>query len=124
MKKKRSPRILIVEDDVVSTLYLTLLLEQFDCDILKTKTGVEAVGLCRKNPDIDLILMDIRMPGMNGYEATRAIREFNMSVIIIAQTAYALKIDKDLAYEAGSNNFISKPIAGDELLAMVKDALQ
>jgi CheY-like chemotaxis protein len=68
--------------------------------------------------------MDIRMPGMNGYEATKAIRDFNKSVVIIAQTAYALKIDKERAYEAGCNYFISKPIAGDELLAMVKDALQ
>lgn len=124
MKKKRSPRILIVEDDDVSTLYLTLLLEQLDCDILQTKTGATAVELCRKNLDIDLILMDIRMPGMNGYEATRAIREFNKSVTIIAQTAYALKVDRERAYEAGCNNFISKPIAGDELMAMLKDALQ
>lgn len=124
MRKKRSPRILIVEDDDVSTLYLTLLLEQLDCNILKSRTGASAIELCRENPDIDLILMDIRMPGMNGYEATRAIREFNKSVTIIAQTGYALKVDKERAYEAGCNNFISKPIAGDELVAMVKDALQ
>lgn len=124
MNKKRSPIILIVEDDDVSTFYLTLLLEQIDCDIITSRTGAAAVELCRNNPDIDLILMDIRMPGMNGYEATKAIREFNKSVVIIAQTAYALKIDKERAYEAGCNYFISKPIAGDELLAMVKEALQ
>ncbi len=124
MNIKRRPRILIVDDDDVSTLYLTLVLEQLDCAILLSSTGASAVELCRKNPDIDLILMDIRMPGINGYEATRAIREFNRSVIIIAQTAYALMTDRELAYEAGCNNFISKPIAGDDLLSMVKDALQ
>jgi CheY-like chemotaxis protein len=124
MNKKRTPRILIVEDDDVSTLYLTLLLEQFDCDILKSSSGAAAVELCKNNPDLDLILMDIRMPGMNGYQATQAIREFNKSVIIIAQTAYTLKVDKERAYQAGCNNFISKPIVGDELLAMLKEALQ
>jgi CheY-like chemotaxis protein len=67
------------------------MVEGFTGKFLKAKTGVEAVEVCRKNPDIDLVLMDINMPEMNGYEATRKIREFNKEVVIIAQTAHALE---------------------------------
>jgi len=78
--------------------------------ILKVSTGVEAVETCRNNPDIDLVLMDIQMPVMNGYEATRQIRQFNTDVVIIAQTAYALSSDREMAIEAGCNDYISKPL--------------
>ena len=73
-------------------------------------TGVEAVEACRNNPDLDLVLMDIRMPKMNGLEATQQIRQFNKDVIIIAQTAYAFSGDSEKAIEAGCNDYISKPI--------------
>ena len=69
----------------------------------------------KNNPDIDLILMDIKMPDMNGYDATRKIREFNSEVIIIAQTAYAFSDDKEKALNAGCNDYISKPIDVGEL---------
>jgi CheY-like chemotaxis protein len=64
--------------------------------------------------------MDIQMPKMNGYQATREIRKFNKNVIIIAQTAFALTGDKDKAIEAGCNNYISKPIRQDELLSLIQ----
>lgn len=70
---------------------------------------MEAVQICRNNPDIDLILMDIKMPELNGYEATKQIRQFNKDVIICAQRAYALLGDKEKAIEAGCNDYISKP---------------
>jgi CheY-like chemotaxis protein len=89
-------------------------------EILKATTGIEAIEACRDNPDIDLILMDIRMPVMGGYEATRQIREFNNSVIIIAQTAYGLADDRKKAISAGCNDYVSKPIFREKLLSIIK----
>ncbi len=66
--------------------------------------------VCLNNPDIDLVLMDIKLPTIDGYEATRQIRKFNKDVIIIAQTAYALEGDREKAIAAGCNDYISKPI--------------
>ena len=83
-------KILIAEDDEVSTLLLEVELETYSKEILRVLSGIAAVEICRDNPNIDLILMDIKMPEMGGYEATRQIRTFNKDVIIIAQTAYAL----------------------------------
>jgi CheY-like chemotaxis protein len=120
---KIRPKILIVEDDEVSTMYMTVLLEPVGCSIIVSKTGASAVEQCRQHPDIDIVLMDIKMPGMSGYEATRQIRKFNESVYIIAQTAYALKEDKDKALMAGCNDFISKPVNGEYLLKRITDVL-
>ena len=64
--------------------------------------------------------MDIQMPGMNGYEATRKIREFNKDVIIIAQTAFALTRDREKAIESGCNDYISKPIRHNELFTLIQ----
>jgi PAS domain S-box-containing protein len=102
--------ILIVEDDKYSQLLLIELLEGVARKILKAITGIEAVKFCRENPDIDLVLMDINMPEMDGYEATRQIREFNKDVVIIAQTAYALSGDREKSIAAGCNTYITKPI--------------
>ena len=75
--------------------------------------------MIRKNPDIDLILMDISMPEMNGYEATQKIREFNKKVIIIAQTAHALYGDKEKAIATGCNDHTSKPLNMAALSKMI-----
>ena len=93
-------------------------------EILKARTGIEAVEICRDNPDTDLILMDIRMPDMGGYEATRQIRQFNKEVVIIAQTAHGLTGDKEKAIEAGCNDYIAKPIKKSELLQVLQKNLQ
>jgi CheY-like chemotaxis protein len=87
---------------------------------LHAENGIETISECRKNPDIDLILMDIKMPKLNGYEATRRIREFNKDVIIIAQTAYGLLGDREKAIEAGCNDYIKKPILIDDLLSLIQ----
>jgi len=92
----------------------------FGKEILKVETGLGAVEACRQNPDIDLILMDIQMPEMGGYEAAMEIREFNKNVVIIAQTAYGLSGDREKAIEAGCNDYIAKPINKDELLATIR----
>jgi CheY-like chemotaxis protein len=112
-------KILIAEDDDPSDLLITIALEKIRLEFLHAKTGTEAVNACRSNPDIDLVLMDIKMPEMDGYEATRQIRQFNSKVIIIAQTAYALSGDREKAVEAGCNDYISKPIKNDELIELI-----
>ena len=103
-------KILIAEDDEVSTLLLEVELETYSKEILKVLSGIAAVEICRDNPNIDLILMDIKMPEMGGYEAARQIRTFNKDVIIIAQTAYALAGDLEKALKAGCNDYITKPV--------------
>ncbi|MBC8465993.1 PAS domain S-box protein, partial [bacterium] len=113
-------KILIVEDDEASEMFLSTALTKFDKNLVKARTGIEAVEICRNNPAIDLILMDIRMPEMGGYEATRQIRVFNKDVVIMAQTAYGLSGDREKAIEAGCNDYISKPIDITVLKALIK----
>ncbi|GAO31878.1 hypothetical protein JCM15548_14283 [Geofilum rubicundum JCM 15548] len=116
----RKLTILIAEDDVVSQILLEKMVKSLAKTIIKTQNGVEAVEACRDHPDIDLVLMDIKMPLMNGYEATRRIRHFNKEVIIIAQTAYGLTGDRKKSIEAGCNDYISKPINAAHLRAMIQ----
>ncbi|MCK9205685.1 MAG: cache domain-containing protein [Salinivirgaceae bacterium] len=118
-KKVENLKILIAEDDEDSEILISIIIKEFSKEVINARTGSEAVELCRFNPDIDLILMDIRMPDLNGYEATRQIRQFNIKVIIIAQTAFGLLGDKEKAIDSGCNDYISKPIKKDELLALV-----
>jgi CheY-like chemotaxis protein len=101
-------------------MFIDVMVKTFGKEILKVGTGVEAVEACRDNPDIDLILMDIQMAEMGGYEATRQIRQFNKEVVIIAQTAFGLSGDREKAIEAGCNDYISKPINKNELLALIQ----
>ena len=113
-------KILIVEDDVLSERLLTITVKDFCRSLLKAKTGTEAVDICRHNSDIDLILMDIQLPQMNGYEATQQIRQFNKDVIIIAQTAFGLEGDREKSIKVGCNDYIAKPIKKDELLLLIQ----
>ncbi|MFV5695826.1 PAS domain S-box protein [Flavobacterium sp. LB3P122] len=118
-KQIKSLKILIVEDDKISGKLLTQTIKKFSKEILRAKTGIAAVEICHNNPDIDLVLMDIQMPLMDGYEATKKIRKFNTAVIIIAQTAYAQTGDKEKAIIAGCNDYISKPVKKEELIAIM-----
>lgn len=112
-------KILIAEDDEISRSLITINLNKVSSEIYLAQNGIEAIEICRSNPSIDLILMDIRMPEMGGYEATRAIRQFNKEVVIIAQTAFGLSGDKEKAIEAGCNDYISKPINKKDLLTII-----
>jgi CheY-like chemotaxis protein len=114
-----SLKILVVEDDEGSARLLAVTIKSISKEILVVKNGLEAVEICRNNPDIDLILMDIQMPGIDGYEATRQIRKFNGTVVIIAQTAFALNGDQEKSTEAGCNDYIAKPITKKELLELL-----
>mgnify|MGYP000960439917 CR=1 FL=1 len=113
-------KILIAEDDETAESLLSISLQPFSSSMLVAHTGAEAVELCRNHPDIDMILMDIRMPGMNGYEATEEIRKFNQQVIIIAQTAYGLSSDRKNSIDAGCNEHISKPISKEDLQELIQ----
>ncbi len=113
-------KVLVAEDDDASDLFITILLKSINCDVLHTKTGAGAVDICRKNPDLDFILMDIKMPEMNGYEATKEIRRFNNDVVIIAQTAHALAGDKEKAIQAGCNYYLSKPLNQTLLIDLIQ----
>ena len=103
-------KILIVEDDETSEMLISIAVRALSKEILKVRTGADAIETCRNNPDLDLILMDIKMPEMDGYEATRQIRQFNNGVYIIAQTAFGLVEEREKALDAGCNEYISKPM--------------
>jgi signal transduction histidine kinase/CheY-like chemotaxis protein len=113
-------KILVAEDDKISRMLILKVLKEFSKEIVTAQTGLEAVEISRSNPDLDLILMDIQMPQMNGYEATEEIRKFNPEVVILAQTAYALEGDKIKTIESGSNGYISKPIQKEELARLIQ----
>jgi len=113
-------KLLIAEDDRISQKLIEISTGTIAREIITVATGTDAVEACRKNPDIDLILMDIKMPGMDGYEATREIRTFNNRVAIIAQTAYALSGERARAIEAGCDDYISKPLDLDLLIKLIK----
>jgi len=109
-------KILVVEDDFSGTIYLNRILEQKGAVILNAVSGLEAVNKVRENPDIDLVLMDIQLPVMDGYKATFEIRQFRPNLIIIAQTAYDRAEDNQILTESGFDDYITKPILGDELI--------
>ncbi len=115
----RKLNILIAEDDEFSEMLLSILVEGISRNIIRAKNGNESVRACWENPDIDLVLMDINMPQMNGYEATRKIREFNKDVVIIAQTGHAFTGDREKSIAAGCNDSITKPINGTELIKTI-----
>jgi hypothetical protein len=119
--KAKSLKILIVEDDEASEILITNAVKNIAREILKVKTGRDTIETCLKHRDIDLILLDIQIPVMNGYEAAMEIRKFNKDVIIIAQTAYALTGDRDKALLAGCNDYISKPINKVTLNALIQE---
>ena len=113
--EKKKLKILIAEDDEISAFFLTSSLKNYVKEFIQTSSGKEAVEICKKNPDIDLVLLDIKMPDLNGLEACKQIREFNKNIIIIAQTAYGLIGDKDKAIAAGCNDYIAKPFSVKEI---------
>lgn len=117
-------KVLIVEDDRTSSDFISRIVNTSRNTILFARSGKEAVKITRSNPDLDLILMDIKMSDMNGLEATREIRQFNKDVVIIAQTAYALFGDKEKALQAGCNDYIAKPILKEDLLTLVQSHLK
>jgi CheY-like chemotaxis protein len=113
-------KIMVSEDDEVNFHFVNLLLKKAGHTVIHAATGTEAIEICRQTPDIDMILMDIRLPDINGYDATREIRKFNMDIPIIALTAFAFESDREKALQSGCNDYLSKPVKKDELLETMK----
>jgi CheY-like chemotaxis protein len=85
---------------------------------------MQAVDIVKNNPNIDIVLMDIKMPGMDGYQATGEIKKIRRDLTVIAQTAYAFASDRDKAIEAGCDDYISKPIDRMQLLTLISKYLK
>lgn len=112
--------ILVAEDEDINFLYAKEILERHNLKVIRAKDGNEAVKICLNDSSIDLVLMDIKMPFLNGYEATQKIKEIKPSLPIIALTAYAMDSDKDKAKEAGCDGHVSKPINTKELFSIIE----
>jgi CheY-like chemotaxis protein len=112
----KGKKILIVEDDLSSRLYLNKILEKAGVVILNAGDGQEAVNTAINNPDIDIILMDIQLPVLDGYSALIKIREFSKDMVVIAQTAYGLLGDKEKILNSGFNDYVIKPILSQNLI--------
>lgn len=120
----RTKKILIVEDDVSSRLYLNKILERTGASLLSACDGREAIDLAKSDPAIDIILMDIQLPFIDGYGAAGKIREFRKDVIIIAQTAYSLLGDREKIISSGFDDYIVKPIFPQQLVEKLVNSLR
>jgi CheY-like chemotaxis protein len=116
----KGKKILIVEDDLSSRLYLNKILEKTEVITLNAGDGQEALEIAIENPDIDIILMDIQLPVMDGYSTARKIREIYPDVIIIAQTAYGLMDEKEKIMSSGFDDYLIKPIISQVLIDKLK----
>ncbi len=114
--------VLVVDDDVRNIFALTSLLEDHKLQVMHAENGHSGIDLLKSNPDIDLVLMDIMMPGMDGYETTKAIREIPQfrSLPIIALTAKAMKGDRAKCLEAGASDYITKPVDLEQLFSVLR----
>ena len=115
--------VLVAEDDEVSALLLQRNFKNENITIILAENGWEAVNLVQLHPEINLVLMDIKMPLMNGYDAAKLIKQQRPDLPVIAQSAFTSNEERKKAKEAGCDNFITKPIKKRELLAMIQDLL-
>jgi CheY-like chemotaxis protein len=115
-------KVLIVDDDIRNIFAMTSILEPHKMEILSAETGKSAIEILQKSPDVDVVLMDIMMPDMDGYDTMRAIRKITRfrSLPIIALTAKAMKGDREKCIEAGASDYISKPVDTAQLLATLR----
>jgi CheY-like chemotaxis protein len=115
-------KVLVVDDDIRNIFALTSVLERQKMEVIYAENGNDAISLLKKTPGIDGILMDIMMPGMDGFEAMREIRQISKfrSVPIIAVTAKAMKGDRQKCIEAGASDYITKPVDTEQLLSLLR----
>ena len=111
--------VLIVDDNEICLRYLEAILQNTGFKLLRAESGVKAVMMCKENPSIDIVLMDIQMPGMNGLEATAEIKKIRQELPVVAQTAHALSNDRQHILDAGCDEYIAKPIKKLDLLKII-----
>jgi hypothetical protein len=111
--------VLIVEDNETSSFYFEAALKKMNATTIWAKNGREAVDLFRENEQIDLVLMDLNMPEMDGFEATKMIKKIRPQVPVIVQSAYILSGEENRSFEAGGDEFLAKPIR----LSMLVDTI-
>lgn len=116
-------KILIAEDEKTNYLFLEALLKRTNAELIWAETGKSALDAVNNDESIDVVLMDIKMPEMNGYEATNEIKKIRPELPIIAQTAYALAGEKEKILSAGCDDYLSKPIMGKVLLEKINNFL-
>ncbi|NOQ23753.1 MAG: response regulator [Bacteroidales bacterium] len=119
----KNKTILIAEDEISNIKIIKLLLKKTNVNIIHVQNGKDVIKKCKNNNDIDLVLMDIKMPKLNGLDAAREIRKFNNDIPIIAFSAYAMPTDQQKTKEAGCNDFIAKPIKKDNLFSKLDEYL-
>jgi CheY-like chemotaxis protein len=117
--------VLIVDDDVRNIFAMTSLLERHKMRVVSAENGREALERLRATPEVAVVLMDIMLPEMDGYETTRAIRRMAeyQSLPILALTAKAMKGDREKCIEAGASDYVAKPVESDHLLSMLRSWL-
>lgn len=115
--------ILVVEDDEMSARYLIELLDDAGANVIHVDNATDAIFAAHNNKNIDLILMDIQLPDMNGWQATRILKRVKKDIPVIVQSAFALESHILKSYEAGCDFFISKPIDSDMLFEMIGKAI-
>jgi len=123
--EKNTKYILIAEDEEINLLFIEELLtrSEFNIKTIHAKNGKEAIDICKQNKKLNLVLMDLKMPIINGYEATKQIKEICPNLPIIAQTAYSTKSEKEKAIKAGCDDFISKPISKEIFIKLINKYL-
>nr|WP_244292192.1 response regulator [Vibrio cidicii] len=115
-------KVLLVDDDMRNVFALSSILEDKGMDIVIARDGLESLDKLKENPDIDVVLMDIMMPRMDGYEAMEEIRKQKVyeKLPVIALTAKAMKGDRSKCIEAGASDYLAKPVNTDKLLSMLR----
>jgi CheY-like chemotaxis protein len=115
-------RVLIVDDDVRNVFALTSVLESYGMEVLYAENGRDALDVLSADGEVDVVLMDIMMPELDGYETTRAIRKEQRyaELPIIALTAKAMKGDREKSIEAGASDYVTKPVDTDQLLSLLR----
>ena len=116
------PKVLVVDDYIRNIFALTTVLENQEMEVLSATNGLHAVEMIQQTPDLGVVLMDIMMPEMDGYETIRQIRNDPQSrtLPIIALTAKAMKGDREKCLEAGASDYIAKPVNTDQLLSLLR----
>lgn len=119
----KGKKILVVEDDLSSRLYLNKILEKTGAILVNASDGKEAVDSVSSDPEINIILMDIQLPVIDGYESAAMIRKIRKDMIIVAQTAYSLMGDREKILASGFDDYIVKPIFPNQLIERLVNIL-